>query len=208
MSKVNLLAVVLAVLAGSAAAQYASVAFFSASTCTGTALTTTYYKSGVCSRKAGAGSSMLTYNSTAAWLQTFSDNACATLTGTAVATVSATQCVSAQQFTWPISGSFIEQTLYSDTSCATINYGPLWFQSGVCIANTVEYKAGSTLTICSGCTSTSDGTCVNSGAKSGDCYAAGGSGAAKYTFSAASTVAPSIALAVACVAAVLSALRV
>jgi len=179
---------VLAVIAG-ASAQYIQFDAYLSTTCSGTPLATIFYQSGTCILLAGT-SIQVTISGSSASYAVYSNNGC---TGTATATISISAsgaCTSLGKATFPVSGSWINAYTYSDTGCATVVAGPVSYPTGQCF-NTIEYQAGKTLTVCSGCTSSSAGTCADSGISSGQCITGSGtSGSIKYVFSAATRVPP------------------
>jgi len=199
---------VLLALVGTVAAQYVQLDYYGTKTdCSGTATLTTYLKSGQCV-VGGTSSSQVTISGATVVSQVYSDTACKTAVGNSTTYGASGSCTvistTSYKVTYPASGSFIGLTTYSDTACATATFGPSYFSSGVCMSG-IEYKAGSTLTLCAGCTSSSDGTCTDTGVKPGACTAAStGAGSVKYDFSSASSVVPSLTIAVAAVAAALA----
>jgi hypothetical protein len=194
--------VVLAVVA--VQAQYIQIDSYFGTGCSGTALLSSFYQSGTCVASASS-SVKVEISGSAATYSTFSGNACA---GTATSTVniaSSGTCATIGKVTFPVSGNFVQSYSYSDTGCSTLVAGPSSYPAGQCY-NTIQFQTGHTLTICSGCTSSSAGSCTDSGVTSGQCLSASGSsGSVKYVFNAAARVPPVaglIAVLAACVMAV------
>jgi hypothetical protein len=179
---------VLAIVAG-ASAQYIQIDSYLSSDCSGTPLVTSFYQSGTCIALAST-SIQITISGSSASYGIFSNSGC---TGTASSTISISasgSCSALGKVTFPISGTFVNAYSYSDTACSTLVAGPVSYPTGQCY-NSIEYQGGKTLTVCTGCTSSTAGTCADSGISSGQCITASGvSGSVKYVFNAATRVPP------------------
>jgi len=185
---------VLGLIAAVQAQTYVQIDNYSgSSTCTGTASFSTFYPAGSCITTILGGSLQIDISGTSATYNVYTGKTC-TGTPTATSIPSSGACVATLgKVTFPAAGSFVSAYYYSDNSCTTATYGPLVFQANICSFGGVQFQTGHTLTICSGCTSTTSGTCSDSGVTSGSCYSGGGA-SIKYVFNSAAAYRPVAAL--------------